>query len=59
MTLLDYDGWRISNMEIVEDGLSDFIYLYFKNIDDHINMKNMRPGLKVVVKTLNAYDTKF
>ncbi|CAD8145406.1 unnamed protein product [Paramecium octaurelia] len=59
MILLEYDGWRYNNLKYEDDGLKDFIELYFNNIDHLLTLNNMRPGLKAILKTIGQFDSKY
>ncbi|CAD8145494.1 unnamed protein product [Paramecium pentaurelia] len=59
MTLLDYDAWRINPQKQENDGLSDFIKLHFQNLNETLNMKSMRPGLKTVIRIINQCENKY
>ncbi|CAD8067894.1 unnamed protein product [Paramecium primaurelia] len=59
MMLLEYDGWKFNNLKYEDDGLKEFIELYFNNIDHLLTMNNMRQGLKNILKTIGQYDTKY
>ncbi|CAD8069962.1 unnamed protein product [Paramecium sonneborni] len=59
MVLLDYDGWRYNNLKYEDDGLKDFIEIYFNNIDHLLTITNMRDGLKNILKTIGQFDTKY
>ncbi|CAK68975.1 unnamed protein product (macronuclear) [Paramecium tetraurelia] len=59
MTLLDYDAWRIGHQKFENDELSDFIHLHFQNLNESLNMKSMRPGLKTVIRIINQCENKY
>ncbi|CAD8075918.1 unnamed protein product [Paramecium sonneborni] len=59
MILLDYDAWRMKYQKEEDDGLSDFIKLHFQNLNEQLNMKNMRPGLKKVIRIINQCENRY
>lgn len=59
MILIDYDGWRFNHAsEPVDEGSVEFVKNHFKVIEPFLHMKNMRNGLKQLIRTINFYETK-